>query len=567
MAGGLIQIVTFGNQDIFLTGNPEITFFKVVYRRHTNFSIESIKVGFNNTVGFGNYCQLVVPKIGDLIYKTYIEVILPEINFFRNNICLADPIEIRLEKATKHFNNVKKFMKINREAFVQAHEIYIAENTTNCVSEMKRAIDHIFDAHDSQKIIKKFNKIMVTCDNKNLFFTKEINIKNVSSHFEHESDKDKFYKALTITIQKSGVIQNYYFNQYIKIKEELEDNINKHIKFAWVNRIGHAILDEIEIKIGGNKIDKQYGDWLNIWYELSGDRNLQEVYFKMIGNVNELTTFDRKPKPSYILRIPLQFWYCRYNGNALPLIALEYQDVTFHVKFKKLEEVAYIEEKTTIKYSKSDEGLYLEEVSEQMNINIDAYFLIDYIYLDSNERKIFAQSHHEYLIDQLQLFTEIVQQQKEQIILNNFVHPTKEIIWVAQKDTYITNKMGHTKCQWDNYSLTDIGVGNPISCTSIDFNSYNRVMKMNGNYFNYVQPYECHTSTPSDGINMYSFCFFPEASQPTGSANFSRISRIALYLEFDPYIFPVTLFVRIYARNLNILRFMNGLGGLAFVYG
>ena len=208
----------------------------------------------------------------------------------------------------------------------------------------------------------------------------------------------------------------------------------------------------------------------------------------------------------------------------------------------------------------------------ELDINIDACLLIDYIYLDSAERRRFAQSSHEYLIDQLQLL-EInnVTQSIKKVVLNNFVHPSKEIIWVAQKKSYTQNIDGYTKTQFDNYSMSNDNIGNPIIFSTIDFHSYNRVQRYGGCYYNYIQPYQHHNTTPSDGINMYSFSLFPEEFQPSGSANFSRLSRIVLTLEFNTLLFPEgetpeNFTVRIYTRNTNILRLLSGLGGLAYSY-
>lgn len=106
----------------------------------------------------------------------------------------------------------------------------------------------------------------------------------------------------------------------------------------------------------------------------------------------------------------------------------------------------------------------------------------------------------------------------------------------------------------------------------MDFHSYNRIIRLDGNYFNYVQPYEYHRTTPSDGINMYAFAIFPEEYQPSGSANLSRLSKITIFLEFTDLLFQNNiiidpLIVRVYTRNLNILRFISGFGALAFVFG
>lgn len=573
MGGGIIQISSYGSQDLFLTGIPEITFFKVVYRRYTNFSMESIKINFDDTVGFGTYSSVKIPKIGDLMFKTYVQILLPEINLFRhikpNNCNFIN----HLQQTEIDYNIVTNFMRINRNAYVAAYDIYIAENNIeNASCDMINVINDIFSLSCNQNIIDQFRKLIIFTPN--LPFTyNEISLESIVNLFDATSNKNNLFKALSVGIDKSIKTQNFFFLQVKTAKLVLEDAENPHIKFAWVNRLGHAIMESIEINIGGQTIDKHYGDWINIWYELSANRDLEKIYFKMIGHVPELTCFDRKVKPTYLLQIPLQFWFCRYSGLSIPLVALQYHDVNINIKFRRFEELCYIEPLTNIKIANIDDGIHLDEIPEETLIDMEAFLLIDYIYLDSPERRRFAQSSHEYLIDQLQ-FLEIndVTQQKIQVNINNFVNPSKELIWVSQKESFTINPEGSNQCMWDNYSLNEHYEFNPIIYSSIDFHSYNRVIKLDGNYFNYVQPYETHSTTPSDGINLYSFSLFPEEEQPSGSANMSRLSRVVIYMEFYPILFannncidPLT--VRIYSRSLNILRFLSGFCGLSFTYG
>jgi hypothetical protein len=568
MAGGLIEIVTYGSQDLYLTGTPEITFFKVVYRRYTNFSMESVRINFDDTVGFGLTSSLTVPKVGDLIHKMYLEIILPRINFKRDDA--SNDFKPELDQAIANLEIVTDFMSINRRAYVGAFEIFVAENNSS-TENMINKVDEVFNEPGNITTIESFKTLL--SNTMDVPFTHdEISMQSIVGNFDGEDDIDVVFKALTIGIDKSIKTQEFYFNDLKEKRQKHEDESNQNLKFAWVERVGHAILDDIEIRIGGHKVDRQYGDWINIWYELSANRNMQEVYFKMIGNVDELTSFNREIKPRYKLQIPMQFWFNRYNGLSIPLVALEYHDVTYHVKFRKLEEVSYIEEEKLVFVSDLQDNLFLDEVSDELGINIEATLLIDYIYLDSTERRRFAQASHEYLIDQIQrLEITNVTQPIKQIVLNNFVHPTKELIWIVQKKRYTQNIDGSNQTRFDNYSLTDDNKGNPIKFSTLDFHSYNRVQRYCGCYFNYVQPYQHHHTTPSDGINMYSFSLFPEEYQPSCTANFSRLSRIVLTLEFDNILFPEgenpeNLIVRIYTRNTNILRILSGLGGLAYSY-
>lgn len=576
MAGGLIQIATYGNQDLYLTGNPEITFFKVVYRRHTNFAIESIRVAFDDPTGFGKTASLTLPKTGDAIHKTYLEILLPEMNLQRfTNPTDIQNAQLAYNTANANYQTTLSFMSINARAYVGAFNEYIPVNITDS-SLMIVAINNVFNEIGVGPVIDSFTTLLAQTPNAQFTYP-EISMQSVASAFAPGDLKNLLFSALSVALDKSIKTQEYFFNIYNDAKKALADAQNTNIKFAWVNRVGHAIINSIEVNIGGHKIDVHYGDWINIWYELTAHRDLEPIYFKLIGNVPELTDFNRVVKPQYLLRVPLQFWFCRSSGLALPLISLQYQDVTFNVTFRNIEDVSYVEFGQPIKIiaNSTTGGILLSEVPGQLKIDMQATLLVDYIYLDGPERRRFAQSSHEYLIDQLQyLETRNITQTEYNVVLNNFVHSCKELIWVTQKERYTENLDGFTKLQWDNYSMTDAGKGNPILFSSMDFHSYNRIAKQDGNYFNYVQPYETHQTTPSDGINMYSFSLFPEEDQPSGSANFTRLSRVTLFLEFaqqlllnvdtsllDPIIF------RIYARNVNILRFAGGFGALAFAYG
>jgi len=571
MGGGLIQIVSYGAQDLFLTGNPEITFFKVVYRRHTNFSIESRKLTFEDLVGFGKSSSLIFPKIGDLINNIYLKVTLPEINFKRDDF--NNDLELELAEAISDYNIIKEFMLINIEAYRLALDEYDAINTTQS-QNMKEVINNVFIPPDDPTrnllVIQNYETLV----NGDGFDASGSNMDVIASGFMDDDPKDDLKSALDVGYQKSIEIQKYYSDLVISLESQNEEQSNDNLKFAWVDRIGHAILDSVEIDIGGYCVDKQYGDWLNIWYELSGNKYQKDIYDKMIGNVSKLTTFDRSIKSPYDLYIPLQFWFNRRNGLALPLISLQHQDVTLKTKFRNLEDCSYIEDQKQIIVDvnnlETSERLFLNEAVENLDIDIEVSVFVDYVYLDRQERKLFAQSSHEYLIEQVQRTTfKDINFNKESFLLD-FFHPCKEIIWVAQQRKYTENIDGWTKLRWDNYTISDNNEGNIIKNAEVIMNSYVRVEKKNGNYFNYVQPWQCHRNTPSDGINVYSFSLFPEEFQPSGSANFTKLTRVTLNLEFDESFFPELadpeeLELRVYATNYNILRFVGGMAGCAYI--
>jgi hypothetical protein len=574
MPGGLLEISSFSAESLFLNGAPEITYFKTVYRRHTNFAIESLNIGFEDPVEFNGFNTAKISQTGDLMHNVYLEVVLPQINLFRNTM----PDDSTVQTLTNIYNTAKnnyttvlEFMDINTLAYVNAYNIYIAQNNNqNATSDMKQAIMNIFNGFDQEPM-----ESLLSSDPSAPFTYDEICMESIADTFDTTANKNDLFKALSIGIDKSIKTQSYYYYAMYDANVTLQDSQNKNIKFAWIKRIGHFIAEYIEVKIGGHTIDKHYGTWINIWYELTANRSIEETYFKMIGNVSELTDFNRTIKPQYLLKIPLTFWFCKFSGLAIPLVALEYHNVSFHVKFRALQELSYIEKGTNIYYSLDPDGIVLQEVPDIItNINISATMLIDFYFLDSHERRRFAQSSHEYLIDQIQ-YIEMPNTTLPgiQIQMNSFVHPTKEIVFAAQKTSYTMNIDGTNECRWDNFSISDENKGNAINSASLDFNSYKRVMELDGNYFNYVVPYERYPngSTPSDGINIYSFGINGMEFQPSGTANFSKIARIILTLSFNSKLFTngvITdpLVVYVFTRNINILRIISGFAVITYTY-
>jgi hypothetical protein len=593
-----MQLVAYGAQDVYLTGNPQITFFKVVYRRHTNFAMETIEETMSGNIGFGRRSSITIIRNGDLATNLYVKIAVGALTPYTG--------------------------------------------TTAC----------------------------------------------------------------------------------------------------WVRRLGHAILKSITISIGGSQIDKQYGTWMDIWYELTHTEEQTRGYAEMVGDTNEMTDLSSAGAPAYTLYVPLQFWFCRNTGLALPLIALQYHEVRIDFEFATLAELV----------------CYTGSTLPTCAAGIDATLLVNYVYLDSEERRRFAQVGHEYLIEQVQ-FTgeESVQAGTGQTSSGKyklgFNHPTKELIWAvkggnytagnsfvayagnnswtgyngglataaqnlanamfnigplaatrastfvgetgnrylpntsatvtnvsadgtygdisvtiltsdgvsyvpgtsggvftigtsgtqsgtqqlyitgtgaavplsgisgnltdvivtvglnaaqtsavvqnvtvnahnitlrdisipisAQTDTRFSSSSSSQLVasdvivnQHNNYGLLIDGTGNPVANALIQLNGQDRFDVEDGSYFNYVQPYQHHTRTPADGINVYSFALHPEQHQPSGSANLSRIDNTQLNLNFADSTFvtgltSLTFFnsatlLYVFAFSYNVLRIMSGMGGLAY---
>jgi len=453
------MFIAYGAQDIYLTGNPQITFFKVVYRRHTNFAMEAIEQTFNGSANFGKKVTCTISRNGDLIHRIYLQATLP---------------------------------------------------------------------------------------------------------------------AVTLQNQDGSGAQ-----------------------FRWLNWVGHNLINNVELEIGGQKIDKHYGDWLHVWNELTQEPGKQAGYAEMVGNVPQLVNLltqggedcDNdcsqgepnsssevlKCAPEYTLYIPLQFWFCRNPGLALPLIALQYHEVKINLEFNELKNLCWDQ-------TAASGHLVRDRVSQSGLVSASLY--VDYIYLDTDERRRFAQVSHEYLIEQLQ-FTggESVTSSANKIRLN-FNHPCKELVWVVQRDSFVScddNVVGPWKGQqpfnysdwWDRavlesgYSVTRVeGLAgkNPVVTAKIQLNGHDRFTEREGKYFNLVQPFQHHTNIPAVGVNVYSFALKPEEHQPSGTCNFSRIDNATLVLVLSNNAVGANYSaqVRVYATNYNVLRIMSGMGGLAY---
>ena len=544
-----MQLVAYGAQDVYLTGSPQITFFKVIYRRHTNFSVEPIPQTFTGTADFGRTVTCTINRNGDLITNMY-------------------------------------------------------------------AL---------------------------------INLKATTAAADSE--------------------------------------------WGYVRRVGLAILQHYKIEIGGSKIDEQYGDWLNIWWELSHKVGQERGFARMVGDVPELTTISSTDKPSYTLYVPLQFWFNRNNGLALPLIALQYHDVRVTIDFRPAVQCVNKVAKMT---------------TEPAVGMTDASLVIDYVYLDSEERKRFAQASHEYLIEQLQFTGSETLSSTNNKYRLNFNHPCKFIVWAPHLEKYATRTTfaaydtnwheadvlerfakrmwlatraglewqaaeGTVPAYWkipnedasqsevtapaastaaiaatideyvtaqfvfnitddnvidgsdvqalienvvllsNNFTMADLsmdvatlageygaieafleyhgvevqdqfnygnyidGTNNPVCAAKLQLNGSDRFQERDGYYFNYVQPYQHFSNTPADGINVYSFALKPEDHQPSGTCNFSRIDNATLQVKVGldnqagdnnyttDYIGSNSnSLLNIYAVNYNVLRVMSGMAGAAY---
>lgn len=316
---------------------------------------------------------------------------------------------------------------------------------------------------------------------------------------------------------------------------------------AWTRNIGHVILDEVSVEIGGAIIDRHYGVWFTIFNELTQTAEKEDGYNVMIGNTATLTT-QAATIPATSVYVPLIFWWNLNSTLALPLIALMYHDVKINISFRPASE-CYI----------TSNNVALTTTPSLNNVAL----FIDYIFLDAPERRMFSQMNHEYLITQIQAggvesYSNSGIKQKL-----NFSHPTKELVWVIQPDANVVGGANRWADFTDNGTGPSPYAGNdPLVDARIQLNTHDRISQRKAAYFNLIQPFNHHTRIPATGIYVYSFALEPEKHQPSGSINMSRIEGVNLLMNLSTGTSPVR--VNSFAVNYNVLRITSGMGGVAF---
>ena len=445
MGGGLLQLVAYGAQDAYLSGNPQITFWKSMFKRHTNFAMEPFRINFNGQASWGTKHSAILGRHADLLYSTYLEVVLPPGAVFNND----------------------------------------------------------------------------------------------------------------------------------------------------QGRLGYNLIRYVELDIGGQIIDRLYGEWLFLWDCLSSNSDQGMKLHRMVAaadvqSSNDLAlgkftvpanasctqgTGNHAVLPT-VVYVPLTFFYTRNPGAALPLIALQYHEVKITLQWN---DATFISADFT--------------AASGFPQPVQAAIYIDYIYLDTEERRRMAQQSHEYLIEQTQYNEDKGISSYNNRIDLTFNHPVKELVWVVQPTSY-------TNCSISR-KFSNLHRLQPFTYDQaavfeqwIQFNGQDRLDRRYGDYFNKVQPYQHHTGSfntirnyngyiqtgeinPSNynagqlGAYMYSFALRPEEHQPSGTCNFSRIDTATIVLTMNGSVVvdpseDKTWDIRVYAVNYNILRIMSGMGGLAY---
>lgn len=560
MPGGLIQIVAYGAQDLFLTGIPEITHFKYIYKRYTNFAMEFLELPFNGTKNFGETITCPIPKNGDLINSTILKLELPKVKLEKTTTN-TDLVSSTLSEFNNSENNIINFNNFIKYIY---ESIYIVNNGINNSNEtftnIKSSVTAYLDSNKNFILLK--NK--VSNDIKQAFDI-EADLTTIFAKNVNEIEKKNYLKIVIESyIERSKNILNILQSDYSTKKKNYDNTLLNNYKFCWIKDLGWNIINYVELQIGGVIIDRQYSTWLHLWHELFENILKKNDYNKFFNKNSNAYTFDNSEKDNISLYIPLKFFFNRHIGLSLPIVSVRNQEISFKLKLENLNNLIYTD------YSGSD----INSLINLSNINL----LVNYIYLDQDERSKFAQSSHEYLIEQVNKLTFNKLKSEELNLELNLNHPTKYYTWTAQKKTDVENYKFYndytgnlTYTVTDNYPQISSNKNNTIKQAQLELNGVDRTSNYEGSFYNYVTSYEANINTPSDGINFYTFSLNPKDIQPSGSCNFSRLNRKTIKLSFtDEFLsrFSNTEYILInfISVNYNILKFDKGLCKLVFAY-
>lgn len=415
VSASYFQLIAKGEQDKNLTINPQISFFKAVYKRHTNFSSAVIEVPLQGDSRFGGMSRTTLPRYGDLVSDIYLSVALP-----------------------------------------------------------------------------------------------------------------------AISVTGSVPLVN------------------------WTARLGHALIEYVDVLIGQQLIERHDGDFLEIISQMFQTQEKQQSYANMIGNKGSLINEAQSIGPQY-LYIPLQFWFCRNNGLTLPIGALQIHDIEIRIKMRNVEQLyqTYAADNVVV-------------VDKLENVSL----FVNYIFLDEVERRVFVETNHKYLIEQVQISEPqaIGGPYGGNTINMFFSHPVKELFWFgrrpqSEQSVFIMNSDQYPDYNdWFNFTSSSTpGEGyNFFETFLLQLNGKDVTgAPMEAQYYNIYLPWKFHTSGPDVGLFCYSFALDPQSYQPSGTINFSVLDSASLRVELNDTVSP-PVNVKVYAWGYNVLSISGGQASLDY---
>jgi len=314
----------------------------------------------------------------------------------------------------------------------------------------------------------------------------------------------------------------------------------------WVNGIGQYLIKTAKIVIGGSTVDTLHNDFLWMWEELSGKSGKRLT--ELIGKRYTRTQLVCDSRSRRVLFVPLCFWFCQHSGNALSLASLQFHGVQLQVEFSRLEDSIVVSgNDVVVKNANSACCLTANDLSACLETT--------YVFLENAERERFASNHFEILITQHQSFYMQANNSFLRMQLN-FNHPCLELLFAIRRQC-------HVNCN-NHFNFSGLMGQDPLVKASLFLNNQSRFGEKSATYLRCVQPYQHHTNIPDGFLYNFSFALEPESVTPSGSCNMSRIDHVDLNLTLQNGLGKEQVTVIVFARSHNILRYREGLAGLAF---
>ena len=517
MPGGLLQLSAYGSASTYLHADPQVTFFKQVWRRSTAFALESIEMPFSGgQPNFGAKVTAPISKGADMAYRAWLQITLPDLAEYSTSTMNANAMQPLISRA-----------------YLEGDTVHI--RVVRPVSGSWTTLE----IKSGGVIVPTLGSVQITGDTTDMTVSK--------------TDWDAPFSSVVsiVAIARNGETAS---------SESMERTVTN---IKWCNSVGHALLESVEWEIGGTRVDKiPNPEFFDVWSELTEKEEKRAGFNAMVGkyddyDIKDETKSNRKSKTYFV---PLLFSFCLNPAQSIPIVALQFHESRININFR--DALDCIKANVPVSQLIGPDGMPLSITSCQL--------YVDMVYLDTEERRRMSSMEHEQLITQIQYLGDYTiapgdPGMVKKIPLDGLNHPIKELIFVYQ---------GWPRYQRDavdgndlfNYYTTEPDE-DAFANVRLTLNGTERMPPRPGQYFRQVQPYQHHTRVPTKHVLCYNFGLEPESRNPTGSCNFSRLEQASLNVTMSSSIHQNGGKIKVYALGYNLLRYAQGLAGLAFTSG
>jgi hypothetical protein len=531
MPGAVMQMALVGAADVVLTGSPEISFFKVLNKRYTHYAAESVQMAFKGMADFGKRVTCPITRSGDLVSKIWLQITLPDLANFQ------------IAPTAAATSTVPSIVSARFTSSTTAN-VVVQAPTTSVADSLYRYV------------------ATVTSD-------------------DPDASEEVFYSATT-TIGITGLAAGMWTYTVTVARQTMEDATTvlstddesesvQIIALRWANSVGHALLRNVELQLGGARIDKHESEFYDILSELNLPEEKRAGFERMVGKYRDYDIYDNSFSGSRTLFVPLHFFFCKAPSLSIPIVALAFHEINLSFDFRDWFEVI-----------KSDVPINMLQDTRGATPSMDCKLYAEMYLLDTAERLRFSSMPQEMIIEVCQFHGDhpiIINPEEPNLtrkIALNFSHPVKELIFVYNhSDTYnatLTPSNYPTNGN-DYFNVNMPGPDDddePITSAYLQINGSNRNEVRPGEYYRLVQPYQSHLRIPNKKIYVYSFSLNADDIQPSGSLNWSRVDQAHLVVTLNPKLATnvgTRGRIRCFGIAYNLLRISSGLGGLAFAGG